>query len=141
MAVHLRRRERAVAEQLLDRPQVGAAFEQVRRERVAQPVRMRDEAPERRRVEAPPARREKQRVLRAARELRTRLAEVARDERTRLLAQRHDAVLAALAFAHVDELLLEVDVAEIEMHRLGAAQPGGVDELDEGAVAERERAV
>src|SRR4051794_18876834 len=34
VAVDLRRRERAVPEQLLDRPQVGAALEHVRRERV-----------------------------------------------------------------------------------------------------------
>src|SRR5579864_4102599 len=34
--VHLRRRERAVAEQLLDRPQVCSSLEQVRRECVPQ---------------------------------------------------------------------------------------------------------
>jgi hypothetical protein len=39
----------------------------------------------------------------------------------------------------VDELLLEVDVREVEAHRLGAAQPGGVDELDERAVPQRDR--
>ena len=35
VAVHLRRRQRAVAQQLLNRPQISAAFEQVRGERVA----------------------------------------------------------------------------------------------------------
>ena len=37
------------------------------------------------------------------------------------------------------ELLLEVDVAEVEAHSLGAAQPGGVDELHERAVPQRNR--
>ena len=37
------------------------------------------------------------------------------------------------------ELLLEVDVAEVEADSLGAAQPGGVDELDERAVPQRDR--
>jgi hypothetical protein len=36
--------------------------------------------------------------------------EVARDPVRRLLAERDDPVLAAFAAAHVDELLLEVDV-------------------------------
>ena len=128
-----------MAEQLLDRAQVGAALEQVRRERVAQPVRVGDEAAQRRGVEPAAARREEERVLGAARELRARLAQVARDEARRLLAERHDAVLRALAVPDVDELLLEVDVAEVEPDRLGAAQAGRVDELDERAVAERER--
>ena len=40
VAVDLRRRERRVAEQLLDRAQVGAALEEVRRVRVAEAVRV-----------------------------------------------------------------------------------------------------
>ena len=36
-------------------------------------------------------------------------------------------------------LLLEVDVGEVEADRLGAAEAGGVDELEQGAVAEREQ--
>ena len=40
-----------MAEQLLDRPQVGAALEQVRRERMAQAVRVGEQAPERARIE------------------------------------------------------------------------------------------
>ena len=70
---------------------------------------------------------------------RPRLAQVAGDGVRRLLAERHDALLAALA-AHAHELLLEVDVAEVEPDRLGAAQPGRVDELDERAVAQRRAA-
>ena len=45
VAVELRGRQGAMAEKLLDRSQVGAALEQVRRERVPQPVRMREHAP------------------------------------------------------------------------------------------------
>ena len=58
----------------------------------------------------------------------------------RLFAERDDPLLAALA-AHVDDLLLEVDVGERQVDRLLGAQPGRVDELEERAVAEPERAV
>ncbi len=128
-----------MAEELLDRPEVGAAFQQMRRERVAQPVRMRGEAAERARVEPPAADGEEQRVLGAAGEHRARVAQVLRSPERRLLAERDDALLAALAAANVDQLLLEVDVGEIEADRLGAAEPGGVDDLDERAVAQRDR--
>ena len=63
VAVDLRRRERAVAEELLDRAQVGAALEQVRRERVPQAVRVREHAAQRRGVEPAAARGEEERVL------------------------------------------------------------------------------
>ena len=79
VAVDLRRRERRVAEQLLDRAQVGAALEQVRREGVAQAVRVRRDPAQRARVEAPSADGEEERGLGAARELRARVLEVARD--------------------------------------------------------------
>ena len=59
----------------------------------------------------------------------------------RLLAEGDDPVLRALAQPHVHVLLLEVDVAEVEADRLGAAQSRGVDELDECTVAQRDRAV
>src|SRR5262249_53559668 len=55
----------------------------------------------------------------------------------RLLAKRYRSFLAALA-VNVEELLLEVDVAEVEIHRLAAAQAGRVDQLREGAVPEPE---
>ena len=48
--------------------------------------------------------------------------------------------LLALA-ADADGLLLEVDVDEVEVDRLAAAQAGRVDELEQRAVAERERIV
>src|SRR5262249_38377965 len=53
--------------------------------------------------------------------------------------ERHHAVLGPLAATHMDELLLEVHVAQIEAHSLGAAEAGGVDELDERSVPKRER--
>ena len=57
---------------------------------------------------------------------RARAAAVPRgDTRTaskRFLTERHDALLPALA-ADVDELLLEVDVLEVEVDRLGARRP------------------
>ena len=58
----------------------------------------------------------------------------------RLFAERHHAFLAALA-ANAHVLLLEVDVAEVEADRLRAAEPGRVDELEQGAVAQAERSV
>src|SRR6266511_3289580 len=138
VAVHLRGREGAVAEQFLDRPEVGAAFEEMRGERVPEPVRMGEHAPQRRRVEAAAAGGEEEGILGAARELRPRLAQVAREPVRCLLAERHRALLAALA-SDVHLLLLELDVGEVEPDGLGAAQPGRVDELDERAVPERQR--
>ncbi len=140
VGVHLRRRERGVAEQLLDRPQVGAALEQMRREGVSQPVRMGQDAPQRRRVEAPAAHGQEQRIVRAARQSRACIAQVPSDPPGGLLAERHDALLAAFA-PHVDVLLLEVDVLEVEADGLGAPQSARIDELDEGAVPERKRLV
>ena len=128
-------------EQLLDGAEVGAALQQVRGEGMPQPVWMRDEPPQGRSVEPASTRREEERVLGASRELRSRLAHVARDEARRLFAERHDAVLAALAESNVHQFLLEVDVAQVETDGLGAAQACGVDELDECLVSERERPV
>ena len=62
VAVDLRRRERRVAEQLLDRPQVCASLEQVRREGVTEAVGVPEESPEHARVEALPADGEEERV-------------------------------------------------------------------------------
>jgi hypothetical protein len=133
VAVDLRRREGAVPEQLLDRAQVGAALEQVGREGMPEPVRVRDQAPERARVEPTAAGREEDRVGGAARQRGAAVTQVAGEAVSRLLAERYDALLAALA-AHSHELLLEVDVREIEPDGLGAAQPGRVHELDQRTV-------
>ena len=137
VAVDLGRRERRVAEQLLDRAQVGAALEQVGRVRVTQPVRVAHQPAEGRRVERAAADREKQRVVCASREGRARVAEVGRDRMRRPLAERHDALLAALA-EHVHRLLLEVDVCEVKPDDLGAAQAAGVGQLEDRGVADRQ---
>src|SRR6185437_14824653 len=70
VAVDLRRGERAVAEQLLDRAEIRSAVEQVGGECVPQPVRVRDDAAQRARVEASAASGEKQGVVRAGSQLR-----------------------------------------------------------------------
>src|SRR6266516_7123330 len=134
VAVDLRRRERAVAEQLLNRPQIRPAFQQMRCERVTQSVRMREEASQRRRVEPAAARRHEERVLRITHELRARLVQIACELQRGLLAERHDALLAALA-ADVKLLLLEVDVREVEIDGLAASQAGRGAGLQESAVA------
>src|SRR5262249_28411036 len=105
VAVRLRRRQRAVAEQLLDHAQGGAALEQMGRERVPQPVRMREEPADRARVQAPAARRDEQRVLGAVHELRARVVEIDAQPVRGLFSERDDALFVALA-PHVDGLLL-----------------------------------
>src|SRR5258706_8854906 len=104
VAVDLRRRERAVAEQLLNRAKIRAAFEQMRCERVAQPVWVRSDAPQRAGVEPPSARREEQRVVRARRERGPRLVEIARHPVRGFFAERDDAFLATFAVAYMNVL-------------------------------------
>jgi hypothetical protein len=128
-----------VAEQLLDRAQVGAALEKMRRERVAETMRMRRQAAQRARVQPLARHRKEERVVRAARQLGACIAEIPRDPVRRLLAERDHAILAALAVPNVHVLLLEVDVPEIEADRFGASQSCGIDELDERSVPERQR--
>jgi hypothetical protein len=113
-----------VAEQLLDRPQVGTAFEQVGRERVAEAMWMWNQAAQRRGVEAPSTRGKEERILCATGKLGPRAVEIQRDEVRRLLAERDDPVLRTLALSHVHEFLFEVDVTEIEADRFRAAQTG-----------------
>ena len=115
-----------MAEQLLDRAQVRAALQQVRRERVAQGVRV-DAALERGvpRPDAQPAAHvggrqpaaglaeEQRRLVAAAREGRAGALEVARERAQRGLAGGNDPRLGALA---LDAQLLgvEVDRADVE---------------------------
>src|SRR5439155_20238066 len=120
-----------------DRPEVGAALEQMGRERVAETVWVRAEPAERARVEPPSARGEEERVRGAGGELRSRVAEITREPGGRLLAERDHALLSAFP-ADSHELLLEVDVGEVEVDRLPAPEPGGVHELHERRVPERE---
>jgi len=74
VAVHLGGRQRGVAQELLDRAEVGAAFEQMRRERMPEPMRVGDEPAQRRRVQPSSVGRQEQRVVRATRELWPRVA-------------------------------------------------------------------
>ena len=62
VTVDLRCRERGVAEELLDRAQVGPAFEQVRREGVSQAVRVPHEPAHGARIQPATSHGEKQRV-------------------------------------------------------------------------------
>src|SRR6478609_2657702 len=101
VAVHLGRREGAVAEELLDRAQIGAALEQMRRERMAQAMRMRNETAQGRGVETPAADGDEECILRASHELRARRMQVPRQQRRRLLAQRYDPVLRSFPLANV----------------------------------------
>ena len=111
-----------MTEQLLDRPEVGAALEQVRRVRVSQAVRVGEEPTQRARVEAPPADGDEERVARAPRERRASVPEPAAQAPGRLLPERHEPLLAALP-AHVDLLAVEIDIGEVEPHGLGGAEP------------------
>src|SRR5436190_1357574 len=83
---------RAVAEELLDGAEIGAALHEMGREGVAQPVRVGRDPPQRARVEPRASHRDEERVLRAAHELRPRLAQVAGEPVRRLLAERHHAL-------------------------------------------------
>jgi 3',5'-cyclic-AMP phosphodiesterase len=123
-----------VTEKLLDRPEVGPTFDQMGRVGVPEPVRVPDESAQVARVEATPADREEERVGGAPGQDRACVAEVPAHQCGCLLSDRYDAVLPALAF-HVDGLLLDVDVAEVEAHRLRASEPARVDELDQRPVA------
>ena len=67
-------------------------------------------------------------------------SQVAVDRPQRGLAGRHEARLAALAL-HAHALAVEVDRVEVEVHELLGAQAGRVGQLEQRAVAQRERGV
>ena len=147
--VALGRPEVGVAEHLLHRAEIGAALEQVRRERVAEEVRvdaLRLEPGllgERRRMRNAPAR-----VSGATASVQEELGPVAAVElgpSEREVAargfrggasERDEPLLAALA-EHADDPVVEVDCALLEPDGLGDAEPGSVQQLDERVVAER----
>src|SRR5439155_3976335 len=108
--------------------------------RMAEAVRVGKKAPERARVQPPAARRQEERVLGAAGQLRPRVLQIEPHSVRRLFAERDDPLLVALA-SDTNCFLLEVDVSEIEVDRLLAAQAGRVDELEQGTVAQGERLV
>src|SRR5450759_5386390 len=151
--VALRRRERGVAEELLDGPEVRAGREEMRRERVPERVR-RGVAGNRRRKDRPvedaPHAAVRQTagtrvqehdlgVLRGGYESRSRLQPGA-ERRGGGLAERHDALLAPLPHrAHLPDG--EIDVLEAQPHELGHAEPRRVEQLEERAVAHPEGAL
>ena len=142
-----------MSEQLLDDPQVGAALEQMRRERVAQRVRAdpaRQPGPSRRAVTAAQAccrARRRPRSPRNSGPPRTgatwmRASSAARGPSSqrrelveRHLADRHEPLLVALA-DHPHERAVEREVLAVEPDRLAHPQAGGVEQLEQGPVAD-----
>src|SRR5678816_3741363 len=167
MRIPLRRRQRDVAEQFLDRAQVGTALEQMRREGVPQRVRA---DPEPRTAQTDVAGHQplhasarqagtpevnEQRVtlcLRALRALRvlrvlrgSQLAEqripVFQPPRERLLrrvVEWNNPLLRALPH-HPHHPGAQVDVLNVEADKLAQAQAGRVEQLEDRAVAAAER--
>jgi hypothetical protein len=148
VGVQLGRAEIGVAEHLLHATEVGAALEEVRRERVPEQMRMDTLRIEARGSRQPPQDQERagpgeRPALRVQEELgavaaveeRPAAREVAAQCLGRLAADRHDPLLAALADdAH--EPVVEVDAALLEADGLRDPEPGTVEQLDEGPVAE-----
>ena len=145
-----------MAEQLLDDAQVGAAVEQMGRERVAQRVR-RDAGRQPGRPAQPiepvaqPADAERAtRVVQedlgrfggpgriAIEQDRAAVVEVGGQRRDRRPSQQPDALLAALA-DDPELAAAEVERAEVRGRELADPQAGGVGGLDERPVAQRER--
>ena len=111
-----------MSEELLDRPEVGAALEEVRGEGVAEAVGVGQQLAEGRGLERLPARGEEERVERAPRQVRAPIFQIAPQVVGRLFSQGNDPFLAALA-VHVDDLLLEVDVRELQVDGLLRPDP------------------
>ncbi len=149
--VALGRAEVRVAEHLLHGAEVGAALEEVRREGVAEEMRMhparlepgsvgelsQDEERTRAGERAAP-RVEKELGPIAAVEVRAAESEVPAYGFRCRAAERHEALLSALP-EHPDDALLDSDAALLEPDGLGHAEPGAVQELDERTVAQRAR--
>ena len=137
-----------MSQHFLNRSQVRASLEQVGGERVAEQVRM-----DARRVEpgplgdAPqdqerpgarerPAARVQEHLGAAARvEVRPAAGQVAAQRLGGGAPHRHGPLAVPLA-DHADDPVLEVDAASEEPDRLGHAQPGAVEQLDERLVAQ-----
>ena len=155
--VDLRRRHRRVPEQLLHDAHVGAAVEQVGRERVPQRVRrhLRASSPARSaaarrtvhalcRDSAAAAGVEEQRPRRTPRrpggQRRPGPDEVVLDGPQRVAADRDDPLLAALA-GQPHRRPAAVEVVDGEPDRLGDARAGAVQQLEQRPVAQRARAL
>ena len=151
VGVELGRGEVGVAEHLLDGAEVGAALEQMGGERVAEQVRVnavrvepgflgqlaQDQERARAGERAAAGVQEELGPV-AAVEVRPAAREVAPQGLGGVPADGHDALLAALA-DHAHEPVVQVDARLVEADRLGDAQAGAVEQLDERLVAERAR--
>jgi hypothetical protein len=151
MRVELGRAEVGVAEHLLDAAQVGPAFEEVRRERVAEQVRVdalglesgafreasEDQERTRARQSASLGVEEELRTVSSV-EVRAAVRQVAAQRVRGVTSDRDDPLLAALAGAG-DEAALEVDIRLAEPDGLADAQAGAVQQLDERAIPQRAR--
>ena len=138
-------------EHLLDGAEVGTAFEQVRGERMAQEVRMHPARLEAGAVcelaedqegagtgeSATAGVQEELRPV-AAIEVRPAEGEVAAHGLGGRATQRNEALLAALA-EHAHDAVLERDTVLLEADGLGDPEPGAVEELHEGSVAQPAR--
>jgi hypothetical protein len=149
--VQLRRREIGVAEHLLDAPEIGAAFEQMRGEAVAQQVRVHARWVEAGLLGQPPHDEEgagarERAAARVEEELRpvprvqvrAPARDVAPKRLRRLAADRDDPLLVAFSYA-ADEALVEIDGVPYEADGLADPQPGAVEQLQQRGVAQRPR--
>src|SRR2546428_7706207 len=154
-SVGLSRTDAGVPQQLLDRAQVRAALEQVRRVRVAEGVwgdagprnrelaRGAQAAPDVRGRQPPPAAREEERRLGAV--VRGRrgksgpgVGQVAVERAPRGLAGGDDARLPTFA-GHAQLLGVRIEIRHVEVHDLLGSEAGGVGELEHRAIAEGKR--
>lgn len=149
MGVNLRGRDALMAEEKLHGTEVGAAFEEVRREGVAERVRRkrRDDSgvagasakqfPKTLARHRASARREEKRALgRASDESWSRELKVGAKGVERDFADGHDAFLAAFPAAAHDAARF-VDAVHGERHEFADAEPGRVKEFEHRAVAQR----
>jgi hypothetical protein len=151
VGVDLRRRDVGVAEHLLQRPQVAAAGEQVRGERVAQRVRAHavvqpdgagvalDDLVEPLAGKARAAAvDEDPRLVAQPDERRPPAFEVGARGGDCLAADRHEALLRSLP-ACPQDAGAQVEVAQLEPRGLGGAQAAGVHQLEQRPVPQRRR--
>ena len=143
-----------MAEQLLDRAEVGAAVEQVGRGGVAEGVRpdgaaddraegARHEVVDRARSEPGAARAEEQRTIRRGRsaagdERRPAAHEIGLERLRRRQAVRHDALLVSLS-GHARGAAVGIEVVDVEAAQLRDAHRRAVEELEDGVIAQRDR--
>ena len=149
VGVALRRPQVGVTEHLLDGPEVGASFEEMCRERVAEEVRMDATRLEARSVGQLPQDQERTGTCErstscvqeelgpvATIEMRTPEREVAPNRLRGRSPERHEALLVALA-QHANDALLDRHAPLLEPCGLGDAKPGAIQEFDERAIPER----